>query len=197
MTNKDNTDILDVYLLWKEDPAKYGYLMDDRVSKIINYLVKTRKINFFPDERTEEFDDLFQQAKIWVFDRVLPNITEPTAKRIFNYIHINLRFKFLLGGRAKIAKVIDNNYAELQHGIEVINSKDEYYNRSIERNDAILFDCIDRMELTSKEKKLAKLLAQGYTKPDLVEDYNLTPSEWNTFRRKMTNQMKIHEIYTP
>lgn len=197
MADQFNTDLLDVYLLWKEDSVKYNDLMNDRVSKIINYLLSRSRIVFYPDERIEDFDDLLQEAKTHVFTKVLPKIEDPTSKRIFNYIETSLRYKFKLGGRKRIAKTIDNNFIELQEGINSIHQKDEFYNRSIERNDAILDDCVDRMSLKADDQRAVKMLMQGFDRSEIMEEYCWIGKDWDKFRKRVSRELINHGIYTP
>lgn len=109
-TNSPNQDhLLRLYTAWKEDPASYGEEMLEAVDKIINLQLK-RYPNAPTYRRTEDREDLVSELRLLCF-RKLSKITNPTNKRIYNFLRCSVSLA-LRDKNRKVCRQLDKEKIE-------------------------------------------------------------------------------------
>lgn len=143
-----------LYLKWKESPNEYGNEMAETIDKIIYSTIKRQSL--FPIYRkTEDVDDLMQELRYLCFQK-LNKITDPSNKRIFNFLRVSIKLALKDKAR-KVGKKLDREEVEC----EILGEKPKLIDPVFYFNDLLL-------------EQVATLLSIGETKQNVCSKLGIT-----------------------
>jgi DNA-binding transcriptional regulator YiaG len=150
--------LLRLYSAWRENPASYGEEMLEAVDKII-----TLQLKRYPNApiywRVEEKKDLIAELRLLCFQK-LGKITNPTNKRIYNY----LRCSIALALKDKTRKVCKQMDREDIENAALMDTPQDFLH-PLFLNDEL-------------QTKVANLLIQGETRESIRESLKLSRGEF-------------------
>lgn len=148
-----------LYSKWKEHPSEYGYEMAETVDKIIYSTL--HKQNLEPIYwKFEDRDDLIQELRMLCFQK-LNRISDPSNKRIFNFLRISIKLALKDKAR-KVGKRLDREETES----EILGEK--------VKNVPTLFFFDDTLL-----EQIATLLANGETKQHVCSTLSISRTKLN------------------
>lgn len=155
-----------LYTKWRNNPTQYQKEMADTIDKII-YSTLARQSLQPIYWRIEDRDDLIQELRLLCFSK-LQRISNPTNKRIFNFLRISI----ILGLKDMTRKVGKRMDRELRE-VEVLGEKTRetsifYF------NDGLL-------------EKIATLLSNGESRQDICTKLQITRGRLNKEIEKLRN----------
>lgn len=157
--------LLNLYLNWKKSPSQFNEEMAETVDKIIFSTLSRQRLNPIY-KRIEDHEDLIQDLRILCFQK-LTKISNPTNKRIFNYLKISINLALRDKAR-KVGKFLDRESKEA----EILGDRKKstppmlFYNNSLLEN-------------------IAKLLAEGETKQNICSILSITRTKLNKEIQKL------------
>lgn len=171
MVNKpiDIGQLYTLYMKWKSSPKEYGEEMAVTIDKII-YSTLHRQTLEPIYRKIEDRDDLIQELRFLCFKK-LANITEPSNKRIFNFLRISIQLALKDKAR-KVGKRLDREAVE-EH---ILGEKSQPISLLFYFNDEQL-------------ENIATLLAVGETKQSICSQLSITRT---TLNKELA---KLREIY--
>lgn len=145
---KNDNQLLELYLRWKEDPKTYESQMLETVSKVIHFTLGKMRVKG-SYRSFEEYEDLKQDILFTLYRVALPNIKNPTNKRIFNY----LKYCVIRYVQQKKKSAITKNTKELDYITE-------------ERTSEYSMSCLPEFG-DPQTQKIAELLSMKYTRKEI------------------------------
>lgn len=172
MTAKDlispnNGQLSLLYLKWKDDPSRYGEEMVNTINSIIHYTLNKQSLEPIY-RRTEDVEDLYQELRVLCFQK-LDKITDPSNKRIFNYLRVSI--SLALKDRARrVGKKLDREAQEA----EILGEKTKSFPTLFYYGDEML-------------EQVATLLANGETKQSICLNLKIKRTELD----KQIDRLKV------
>lgn len=166
LTDPESGQLSILYQKWKESPEFYGKEMSDTVDKIIYSTLNGQSLQPIY-KKFEEKADLIQELRYLCFKK-LGNISNPTNKRIFNFLKISIVLA-LKDKTRRVGKRLDREPIERA----ILGEKSPRSSTSFFYfNDQLLED-------------VATLLSDGETKQDICKLLNITRSQLNKQVKKL------------
>lgn len=158
-TKPELGQLITLYSKWKENPSQYGQAMAETVDKIIYSTLHRQSLEPIY-WRVEDRDDLMQELRLLCFQK-LNRITNPTNKRIFNFLRISIKLA-LKDRTRKVGKRLDREEKESEFlGERVMDMPTFFY-----FNDVLL-------------EQVATLIASGETKQKICSTLNISRTKLN------------------
>ncbi len=154
MTVEKEGHLINLYLKWMDNPELYGKEMSETVDKIIYSTLKKQSLEPIY-KRFEDYEDLIQELRLLCFQK-LNRISNPTNKRIFNFLRISIILALKDKAR-KVGKFLDREEKE----DELLGEKVKTPNPCFCFGDELL-------------DNVATLLAYGETKQKICKDLHIS-----------------------
>lgn len=147
-------ELLTLYNKWLNDPHRYGEAMAKVVDKIIYSTLNSQSLSPIY-HRFEDKEDLIQDMRVICF-KSLKKVTEPTNKRIFNFLRISIEFT-LKDKTRRTGKRMDREKIEKQTLCDKLTYVSSHYLHPDEQTNSI-----------------ANMLSHGYNKTEICKTLSIS-----------------------
>lgn len=169
----ENTQLVDLFNKWKTNRKLYDNEMVETLDKILYSTIGRERLRPFY-WRYESYEDMIQDLRVLCY-RKLDKITDPTNKRIFNYIRITVKLGLMDKAR-KVGKQLDREVFEKAEVSEVFHTDDTVF----------FFD-------DPLLENVATALSNGYNQKFIRESFGLTAKQYNNAIKKLREIYKDYE----
>ena len=167
LISSDQGQLISLYHKWKESPNEYGNEMAATIDKII-YSTLHRQSLLPVYWKFEDRDDLMQELRLLCFQK-LNKITDPSNKRIFNFLRISIKLA-LLDKTRKVGKRLDREPKE----VEILGEKSKTLPSLFYFNDELL-------------EQVATLISNGETQQYICKKLNISRTRYNKEINRLKN----------
>ena len=174
MAKKDFGDELFYYYSkWKED-RNHPYI-PRFIDKLITVNIQKQGRKKFADFNEDELLEHLHLLRVKCY-QTLNRITDPTSKRIYNYLDCTVRYG-LMDLKKELAKKID--LKPLTYSLDSVKVS----NLSVELDDSLNY-------LTGVQKEVAYYLINKYSIKEIQEETGLTKKEFYTVKKELARILK-------
>lgn len=166
--------LIGLYQKWHRQPKLYNEEMVSTIDRLIqDRLCRWSVKPIF--HKFEDSADLKQELRLFVFEKVLPKVTDPTNKRLFNYISHSVDF-YLRTRTRKVARRMTREASGFVSEVHLESIADD--------SDESFFHFGDK-----KLERFATLLSQKVPQATIRKELSLKPKEYS----RMVEELK--QIY--